>query len=121
MSQHNCCHTGRMSASNRLLVTIGGFPHGHEEVRWRRGRLWYRPDEYDEYVVSLVPTVQEWEAFWAAIDQIGVWQWQSRYDNPDILDGTQWTLELTNGSRRVKCFGSNSFPGGSDREHARPF
>jgi hypothetical protein len=110
-----------MSTRVRLLATIGGYPDGHEEVRWRRGRLWHRPDEYDEYVASVVPTTQEWEAFWATIDQIGVWQWQSRYDNPDILDGIQWTLELMNGCRRVKCFGSNSYPGGSDIEHAQPF
>jgi hypothetical protein len=109
------------SARIRLLASIGGFPHGHEEVRWRRGRLWYRPSEYVENHVSVVPTVQDWEAFWSAIDRIGVWQWQPRYDDPDILDGTQWTLELMNGPRRVKSFGSNSYPGGTDRGHAQPF
>ena len=43
---------------------------------------------------------------------IHIGEWEHRYDNPDILDGTQWELiiEYSNGRKREEYYGSNAFP-----------
>jgi hypothetical protein len=102
----------------RFVVTIGGFGGPHYEVRLRRGRLWYRTDDLQ---AKVAPSVQEWAVFWTALDRIGVWGWRSRYNNADILDGTQWSVEITNGTLSVKCTGSNLYPCGQDQEYGLPF
>ena len=107
-----------LSLPTKFMVSIGGFGSPHHEVRWRRGRLRCRADDSQ---TTVTPSAQEWEAFWAAMDQIGVWEWQRVYDDGQTLDGCQWELDLSNGEQSVKCFGSNQFPGGDDREAAKPF
>lgn len=34
--------------------------------------------------------------FWKRIDQIGVWNWESEYNDDTFTDGHQWELSLTN-------------------------
>ena len=38
-------------------------------------------------------------------------EWKHNYDDPDVQDGEQWTLEIncTNG-RKTEYYGSNAFP-----------
>lgn len=102
----------------RLTITIGGFHGPHYEVRLERGRLRVR---LEDVMLTVTPSAQEWEAFWAAMEQIGVWRWQHVYDDGQTLDGCQWKIDLRNGEQSVKCFGSNKFPGSDDRETAKPF
>lgn len=101
-----------MSVPTKFLVTIGGFFDGHCEVRWRRGKLWYRHDRVDGSQVSVVPSDSDWEAFWTAMDGLGVWNWEASYDDPEICDGTQWEVEIYfgDGSHHVRCTGSNRYP-----------
>ena len=102
----------------RLIFSIGGFGGPHYEVRWSRGKLTYRTDDSQ---VKVVPSAQAWENFWAEMNRIGVWGWRRVYDDGQTLDGCQWEFDLGNGEQSVKCFGSNQFPGGDDRETAKPF
>jgi hypothetical protein len=107
----------------RFVVTIGGFAAPHYEVRWIGRRLRYRNYEigsHDSHA-KVVPTAQQWQEFWASMDRIGVWDWQQRYDNPYVVDGIQWEIDLSDGVRRVRCFGSNKYPGGRNLERGRPF
>ena len=96
-----------MPIPSRLLVTIGGFGGPHYEVRWSRRKLRYHSDELQ---AAVMPTDEAWKSFWAALDRINVWGWAAHYDDLEILDGTQWELDLSNGTRRVKCSGSNAYP-----------
>lgn len=96
-----------ISAPTRFVATIGGFGGQHYEVRWFRRKLRYRTDESQ---ASVVPSVSDWETFWAALDKIGVWSWQARYDDLETCDGTQWEIDLSDGSRSVRCSGSNRYP-----------
>ncbi len=70
-----------MAVPTKFLVTIGGFFDGHCEVRWRRGKLWYRHDRAEGSEVSVTPSATDWERFWTAMDRIGVWSWEARYDD----------------------------------------
>jgi hypothetical protein len=69
----------------------------------------------------VVPTVQQWEAFWTAIDRIGVWSWEERYDTREVCDGVQWEIDIIYAGRRIRCFGSNKYPGGRNMEQGLPF
>ena len=102
----------------RLIAKLGGFCGPKHEVRWQGGKLLYRTDGLE---AEVAPSAAEWKAFWVAIDRAGVFRWQANYDDPDILDGTHWSLDLSDGWRGVRSFGSNAYPGGKDLEHALPF
>ena len=43
---------------------------------------------------------------------IHIGEWEHRYDDPDINDGTQWKLiiEYSNGRKPEEYYGSNAFP-----------
>jgi hypothetical protein len=112
-----------MSAQIRLFVTISGYGGPHYEVRRRRGRLTYRTYEYGSHDsrANVVPTAKEWETFWTALDRIGVWSWQGNYYTHGMMDGTQWSIDLSDGVRRVRSYGSNAYPGGEGWKRGRPF
>lgn len=102
----------------KLMISIGGFHGPHYDVCLERGRLRCRADDSR---TTVTPSAQEWKAFWASMDQIGVWGWETRYDDLETTDGTQWSIEISDGARSLRSFGSNRYPGGSDRETAKPF
>lgn len=50
-----------------------------------------------------------------ALEQVNYWKWKRFYHDPDILDGTTWSIKVRggkNGGRRKNCEGVNSFPPG---------
>lgn len=98
---------GATSAPIRLVASIGGFHGPNYAVHWIDNKLQYRTDESR---ASVVPSASDWETFWGSLDKIWVWSWQASYDDPDILDGTQWALDISDGSRSVRCTGSNRYP-----------
>ena len=52
------------------------------------------------------------EEFLEMLDDLHLGEWNKKYDNPYVLDGTQWelTLEFSNGRRKVCFYGSNKYP-----------
>jgi hypothetical protein len=103
----------------RFVVSISAFGSWHYEVRWRRRQLFYR--KHDGSQATVVPSDADWETFWSDLDAIGVWSWQRSYVDLEILDGVQWSIEISNGSSRVRCSGSNAYPGGKHVLSAKPF
>jgi hypothetical protein len=71
-------------------------------------------DAMMELKAEAVPSDRKWSNFRKRLDAIGIWQWRSNYDNPYVLDGVQWNLEIDYGSRKVQTDGSNWYPGSSD-------
>ena len=61
----------------------------------------------------ICPSQEQWLAFWKKMDEIGVWGWKKRYDNPDIMDGTSWSVDIEYGDKRCNSSGSNSYPDGN--------
>jgi hypothetical protein len=60
--------------------------------------------------VEVVPTEEAWEKFWKVMDEVGVWEWKTNYDNLHIMDGQRWTLKLQRGERKVSSGGINGYP-----------
>lgn len=60
---------------------------------------------------EIAPTKEAWTNFWKSMDQVKVWEWKSRYDNPKVRDGLAWSLEIQRGDRKVVSGGSNGYPG----------
>jgi len=116
---HNVTLRQRTSARprTRLRFNIGGFEAEGFDLRLSRGRIHYRrtvgpcPGPSPQVIRS---TEEQWRQFWLEVDRIGVWAWLPEYVNPNVLDGTQWSLELRYGERKVKSEGSNLYPGSTE-------
>ena len=65
---------------------------------------WHQP-------IELYPSPEAWARFWLAVETAGVWRWAAVYHNHEIMDGTQWSLELEHQGQAVKTSGSNAYPG----------
>ena len=67
-----------------------------------------------ERVEKVNPSPHAWREFFKTLDQIDIWRWKSRYENPGIMDGSSWkvTIELEN--RKLVSSGSNNFPDNFD-------
>ena len=50
----------------------------------------------------------EWEAFKQQIDQLDVWSWESDYEDPGAVDGTNWTVDLKYPDKGISSEGSNN-------------
>ena len=95
------------------LIIDGYFGPGHE-IEWKHRTLWYRWAELPllwQPAIELLPGTEAWEKFWQAVESAGVWQWSDNYENPGVLDGTQWSLKLKYQGKSLCCVGSNAFPG----------
>ena len=67
---------------------------------------------------TVTPSDAQWKKFWSSMDDAKVWQWKAKYDNPDLLDGAYWILEIEHSDKKVKSVGKNSYP--SDDDVAKP-
>lgn len=111
----------REGAPDVLEFSYGGyFADSHEwEVRgdavvYRR-RAWGPDAPVDS--VRVVPSAEEWRAFWAAAEDAGVGRWRQRYRAEDIVDGAGWGLRLQAEGLSIESQGSNAYPDRSGREH----
>jgi len=60
---------------------------------------------------EIAPSPVKWCNFITKLDVIGVWDWETTYNNPGVCDGTQWELEIVIGDRKINSRGSNNYPG----------
>ena len=101
-----------------MEFSIGGFFGGRYFIRLENDILEYgesvgHPD--NGYIkLSISPSKQKWKNFKKKLDAIDVWSWKNEYNNPNVLDGTQWELEIDYGDQKIKSYGSNLYPGTAD-------
>ena len=62
--------------------------------------------------MQITPFSERWLTFWKECDQAKVWLWKKRYQNPDILDGYSWKVDIRFGNKSVDSSGSNAGPEG---------
>jgi len=44
------------------------------------------------------------------LKMLNLLNWKSKYIEPGICDGTQWSLEIIKSGRNIKKYGDNKFP-----------
>ena len=99
---------------NKISFTIGGYFDGYEtrtvlldgENLHMTVTHSLHPEER-EIALSLTKT-----EFLNCLRELHIEGWKSKYIDPDILDGTQWELEIyfSDGYKPVKIAGSNAYP-----------
>ncbi len=86
---------------------IGGFPGPFYEVSWDEALLKWTDFEKLE---TIRPEAIDWQRFWSELDKIKIWEWEQRYDNPHVLDGTSWSVHIEYQGKSLKSSGSNAYP-----------
>ena len=111
-----------MSIPDHLRVYIGGFGSPSYSLEKSGDRLIYKADDWEKGPIEKIisPTEDQWQTFRKALDEIGVWQWKARYENPHVSDGTQWELKIHWDGKKKRCYGSNSYPLGDGRPSGEP-
>ena len=104
----------------KLEVYIGGFSGPSFDIKLFKGKLLYSSHLYAE-PESITPTPKAWEHYLTAMDKLDIWAWERKYDNLDVLDGTQWSVKINWGSKKVISAGSNCFPPDKTFEMSRQF
>ncbi len=98
---------------------IGGFGGGDFVVELRDDVLTYtaraRERGQPARTETIVPSAAQWQEFRAALDEIRIWDWKSQYSNKGVVDGTQWSIDITYADRSLATQGSNNFPDATGR------
>ena len=111
--------SGRPSsaAPERFEATIGNGRDGYYAVRLldTGDLLWtFESGLPDEPAETVVPGRSAWAAFATVLERIGVFDWRPNYENPAVVDGTYWSIELSWNERTVIASGANAYPPGFD-------
>ena len=100
----------------RFYFSIGGYFGGYgsidvvkndNEIKYR-----YEHDQNtidEEYNLSK----ERWREFINKIFDLKIYKWREKYYNNDILDGTQWELEMEFSgieNSKFESYGSNEYP-----------
>jgi hypothetical protein len=114
-----------------LEIYVGSFADTSYGLWWDGDRLVYEtflPGYGDRAQIVLSPSRAQWTRFWKTVDEIGVWNWRSRYDAGErfepaeqIRDGTHWSVTLSRSGRSVESCGDSAGPDSPDLDESRPF
>ena len=99
----------------KLFVSVGGHFGTYYQIALNKGQLSYTQagDDHENAPAHvIVPDFKQWRRFWKQVDAIGVWNWKSRYENPSVMDGTSWRVEIAHNGKYVSSSGSNDYPDG---------
>lgn len=114
------CDFRWLDAAEVIDASIGGYfgPSYRVQgdgttVAWT---LWVEGQDRDHEAQD--PGPEGWQCFWAAVDAAGAWGWDTRYHDPNVLDGTSWSLRLAHEGRAVEASGSNAWPPGWEQLQA---
>ena len=111
-----------MPRPDDFYASIGGYMGSSYCVELNEGLLVYTRSSrgYEtEEVVEIEPTDAQWAQFVEVLDDVDFWNWEERYHNPDICDGTGWTVRIEIDGRGHESAGVNEFPGPSFEERMR--
>lgn len=108
-----------MTRPDEFHASIGGYMGPSYRVELEDGVLIYtkmgRGSE-EQQVVELQPTDEDWSEFLETLDDIDVWSWKKRYENPGVCDGTSWSFRIAVDDRKLETSGNNAYPGLSHTE-----
>ena len=116
-------HVTDSPAPRKFSIFIGGFFGPSFSVKKVNDSLIYHiahPGESMHREESFSSTPAEWELFGAKLNELDIWNWQSEYLNNGVCDGTQWSVDITWGSKTLTCHGDNNYPGRCGRPANSP-
>ena len=95
----------------KLLFDIGGYDSSSYTLELKGDRLKYHdgysPVIRDEKIFK--PSDQEWRQFRKDLDNLEIWNWSRQYES-DVLDGTQWSFEVSYEDNSINIYGNNAYP-----------
>ncbi|WP_051188615.1 hypothetical protein [Proteocatella sphenisci] len=97
----------------RIKTSVGGYFGGYFEVdidyenrKLKWSHLCAGAEDYYEKTIrqnTLYKFIDE-------LKMLNLLDWKSKYIEPDVCDGTQWSLEIIKSGRNIKKYGDNKFP-----------
>jgi hypothetical protein len=98
-----------------LDAFIGGYTGESFRVRLEGDAVGYERlgqgyEPQDQFTVR--PSAERWAEFGEAVERVGVWSWERRYVDDSIVDGTAWSLRISDSTRRIESRGTNAAPAG---------
>ena len=99
----------------KFMASIGGFSGPSYRVELQSDGIIKYSENDDGFTtpdesVEIALTEHDFRSFLDELNEIELWSWNRRYDNPRIADGTAWKFEIETFGQSVKCSGSNAFP-----------
>lgn len=100
----------------RIIVEYGGyFDGGEKRIITHDGdniiveREFYNGASDDGKTLYSGKT---WSSLIDDLNKLNIDSWEEKYDDPDVMDGVQWMLDIhyENGCEGIHCWGSNKFP-----------
>ena len=95
-----------------IKISIGGYHQGFQEfhINLKDGRVCHKPSLYEDDSLLITLSTKLLEKFKNDLIGTSILNWRRRYDNNDILDGTQWEIVLVRDGRNIIRSGSNDYP-----------
>jgi len=105
-----------------FAARVGGLLGTSYSVKWQNGVLNYSATKDGKLIDSakVIPSSAQWKKFRKTLDQLNVWKWHDHDYNTNIIDGTQWSLEITYVDFSLKTDGSNSYPEANGKPNNDP-
>ncbi len=90
----------------------GGFRGPSIEIMYKKNNFEISFMNQGHLVTHYIkqPSEIKWDKFFLFLDDIKIWEWKKEYIDPNILDGTQWEIKISNSYKKIKSYGSNKFP-----------
>lgn len=107
----------------RLDASIGGFLGPTYQVKLHGRSLTctkFADGHRHPKSVIVTPTKSQWLEFRRTLDELKIWRWRASYPNPNVSDGTQWSLNIAYADHALKTHGDNSYPDDSGQPNNRP-
>ncbi|MBP3802861.1 MAG: hypothetical protein J6I76_03020 [Oribacterium sp.] len=100
----------------RIIVEYGGyFDGGEKRILTHDGdkilveREFYNGASDDGKTLY---SGKNWSSLIDDLNKLNIDNWDEKYDDPDVMDGVQWMLDIQyeNDGKCIHCWGSNKFP-----------
>lgn len=64
--------------------------------------------------LHIAPTGEKWREFRHELDRLKVWRWKPGYGGKNLIEGTQWKLDIEYSDRAIHTEGHRDFPNDYD-------
>lgn len=95
---------------------IGGYNHDYRKIIIKDNSFELKKSIFSYAEPLLIPdnqiVEQDESEFIKVLNEIALTSWKKKYYNNDVLDGTQWEIEIKYNHQKIlrKYYGSNEFP-----------